>query len=161
MFVMNAGLFIPLFYMDESFNGYRTNLSLGGTGSLQWSSYLNNNLSLGIELAGAFAFSPNGNTMFTIPITGTVTWTFRHYPFEFPIFVGVGVNFLSLTDQLFFGPILEPGAGAYWYIAPKWELGLRAVYWWVPEIYLGSNPPPSHSRFGNFLGISASAIYHF
>ncbi|HUZ18053.1 MAG TPA: hypothetical protein VMV68_06680 [Spirochaetia bacterium] len=159
-FLLNAGLAIPLFFQQETGAVAGTNLSLGGVGSLGWDAYLNEHLSLGIDLGGMFALSPNQNVLFMVPITGTVTWTFRHYPFEFPIFLGAGVNFTVLTDQLYFGPILKPGAGAYMYISSKWELGLRATYWWVPEIYFGGTTPASRSRFGNFLGISFSAIFH-
>lgn len=161
MFLINAGLNIPLFFQSESGSTAATHLSLGGLGSLEVDFFLNNNLTVGGEFGGNFSFSPNGRTLFLVPVTAKVSWIFHVYPFDFPVFFGSGVDFMRLGNELFVGPIVMPGAGAYWNFTAKWSFGLRAVYWWVPEIYLGTSPPPSRSRFGNFLELSLSALYHF
>lgn len=161
MFLVNAGLFVPLFFQSESGTVSRTNLTLGGVGSLELDVYLNNNLAVGAEFGGTFSFSPNKHALFLIPITAKISWIFHVYPFDIPIFLGAGVDFMRLDNQYYFGPIVKPGAAGYWNITSKWSLGLRAVYWWVPEVYFGSSPQPSRSRFGNFLELSLSGLYHF
>ena len=161
MVYIDGGLFIPLFFMDEGGNHYPTNLSLGGDASIGWNAFLSNNFSLGAELGGTFSFSPNNRSLIMIPLTGKVTYWLRFYPFEFPIYLGAGINFMKLSNYLYFGPILKPGFGAYYDITSKWSAGVDLVYWWVPEIYFGPNPPASQSRFGNFLQISAAIGFHF
>jgi hypothetical protein len=47
---MNLGLFIPLFYTGGPDGLQDANLSLGGTGHLAWSAFLNNNLAVGGSL---------------------------------------------------------------------------------------------------------------
>ena len=161
MFLINAGPQIPLFYQSETGAISPTNLTVGGLGSLEVDFFLNNNLTVGGEFGGSFAFSPNNRTLFMVPVTAKVSWIFHLYPFDFPVFFGAGVNFMRLDNELFVGPIARPGVAAYWNFTSKWSFGLRAVYWWVPEIYFGQSPPPDRSRFGNFLDISLSALYHF
>lgn len=159
MFVINAGLFVPLFFQTEQGTVSTTNLTLGGTGSLEFDVFLNNNLATGVNLGGSFAFSPNGSTLFLVPVTAKISWIFHYYPFDFPVFFGAGVNFMELDNTLYVGPIAKPGVAGYWNFNSKWSFGLRAVYWWVPEIYFGTYA--SQSRFGNFLELSLSALYHF
>lgn len=161
MFVANAGLFVPLFFQAETGLTSPTNLSLGGVGSLELDVYLNNNIAAGVEFGGSFSFSPNGHALFLIPITGKFSYIFHVYPFDIPIFLGAGLDFMRLDNQFYVGPIVKPGIAGYYNITSKWSLGLRAVYWWVPEVYFGSSPPSSRSRFGNFFELSLSGLYHF
>ncbi len=162
-FTINAGLFIPLFFQDMNWNVFpaKDHLSLGGTGSLEWNAFIKNNLKLGVEFGGMFAFSPN-NTLFMIPVTGKITYIFRkYYPFEFPVSFGAGVNFSKLSESFYFGAILKPEVSGLWNYNSEWAFGLNIAYWWVPEIYFGESPPAEQSRFGNFLVTSLSALYHF
>jgi len=159
MFFFTGGLFIPLFFnfSDGTAVSAADQLSLGGMGSLKWSAFLNSKMSLGVELAGTFAFTPNRYVHALIPITAEFMYFFRRYPLEFPVGIGAGIAFNKLQDQLYVGPILKPGASAYWNISPQWALGLNLKYWWVPELYFDSRP----SGFGNFLEVSISGLYHF
>ncbi len=162
MFGLGAGFFLPLFYQDETGATAGTNLTFGGIAGLEWDAFLTNNVYLGAELAGNFSFSPNSQTLLLVALTPTIGYVFRFYPFEIPIFFGAGVNLSYLSPQLYVGPIAKPGVGFYWYFTSQWMLGLKAEYWWVPEIYFpGWTPGPSASRFGNFLSTSAFVVYHF
>ncbi len=161
MLSINLGLMIPLFYHLRDGGTTSANMSLGGLGSLEWGSFLNNNVSLGIELGGSFAFDVNGNALFKVPITGKISYFFRSYPFEFPVFLGAGLNISRYKDYTKFDPILKPGASFYWSYNPEWSFGVNTVYWWIPQIYRGSEPPSDHTAFGNFLEVSLSALYHF
>jgi hypothetical protein len=171
MFTINLGAFIPLFFYNpnpaegaDAVDG--TNLSLGGTGSLHWQGFLSNEFSVGAEVAGAFSFTPNRNTSFSLPITARASYFLRSFPFEFPIHIGAGINLSRLGESLHFEPIVKPGIGAYWEFSPQWSFGLDISYWWIPQLYTGTEsidtaPPPSSNRFGNFMVVLLSALYHF
>lgn len=162
MFVINLGMLAPLFLQDASTGAIlNPQLSAGGAGSLEVDVYLNNNIAAGVEFGGAFSFGVNSQSLFLVPITAKISWIFHLYPFDFPVFLGAGVDFLRLNSQLYVGPVLKPGAAAYWNITSKWSVGVKATYWWVPEIYFGPSPPSSRSLFGNFITVSLSGLYHF
>ncbi|MFO8063596.1 MAG: hypothetical protein R6V29_03085 [Spirochaetia bacterium] len=156
---INMGLFIPLFYSGGPDGTANANLSLGGTGSLQWNSYLNNNMTLGGELSGMFAFTPNERALFMVPLTVRYSYIFRAYPFEFPLHIGAGVNFSRLEEQGKIDPIVKPGASVLWNMNPDWAFGLNLTYWWVPQWYTGDLS--DDTRYGNFLETTLSAVYHF
>jgi hypothetical protein len=157
--VINMGLFIPLFFGGGPDGVAPTNLTLGGVGSLQWNSYLNNNMTLGGELGGEFSFTPNRRALFMVPLTVRYSYILRAYPFEFPLFIGAGVNFSRLEEQIKVDPIVKPGASVVWNMNPDWAFGLNVAYWFVPQWYRGGLA--DDSRYGNFLETTLSAIYHF
>jgi hypothetical protein len=158
---MNLGLFIPLFYSGGPDGVEDANLSLGGTGHLAWSAFVNNNLAVGGEFGGMFAFTPNRNTLFMIPLAARATWFFRSYPFEFPISLAAGVNFSRFRENFKTDPIVIPGAGFYWNLSTEWAFGFDARYWWVPQVYSGPEPASDETRFGNFLATTLSVLYRF
>lgn len=159
MLSINLGLFIPLFFAGDGINS--TNLTLGGVGSIQWNSFLNNNWSLGGEVGGMFAFTPNKRTLYMVPLTFRATYFLRSYPWEFPLYMGAGIVFSRVEKNFKLDPILKPGASIYWNYNPSWSFGLNLVYWWIPQIYSGPEPPSSDTRYGNFLETTLSALYHF
>ena len=102
MFFINGGVFIPLFFFDRSADVMDTNLTLGGTGSLSWQVFLSNHISVGGELGGMFALSPNKRVLYMIPLTVKATYWFRFYPFEIPISLGLGVPVEIITTSFSF-----------------------------------------------------------
>ena len=167
-FTIDLGILRPLFFhfpgasaVDDlnTFESAIGQLTLGGTGSLAWGSYLTPRFSLGVELSGSFTFSPNEYIQSLIPITMRMGYTFRKGSFEFPLHVNTGVVFNKYKDQLYFGPIVIPGITGYYNVNAEWGLGLSLDYWWVPEIYFGDRA--NQTGFGNMLDISFSARYHF
>ena len=158
---LNVGMLFPLFYTGGPDGRQDANLTLGGTGHLSWSSFLNNNLAVGGEFGGMFAFTPNRNTLFMIPLAARISYFLRAYPFEFPLTLAAGVNFSRFRDSFKTDPIVIPGAGFYWNYSTEWAFGLDLRYWWVPQIYRGPDPPAEDTRFGNFLGTTLSVLYRF
>jgi len=170
MFTVRAGILWPLFFAtpfsappDRSAGIHSTNLSIGGVGALEWSSYINSRVTLGGELSGMFAFSPNGRVLYMIPLTFKAAYWFRRYPFEFPIHCGVGVSLNSIGgDSFSLDFIVKPGASAIWNFNHEWAFGFHAVYWWIPQIYTGrGRVPREHTMFGNFLETTFSAMFRF
>lgn len=159
MFFINGGIMVPLFFQSLTGEVKKTNLSIGGAGSLAWSAFLNNKLFLGAELGGMFAVSPLKRVLIQIPITARIGYMFHRYPFDFPLLFGTGIIFTKLQEELYVGPVFKPGFSFYWNITNEWALGLNCIYWWVPQIY--TKDLKNSSRFGNFLEISFSGLFHF
>jgi hypothetical protein len=156
---ISAGLFIPLFF--QSFNGQlsgSTNLSLGGTGTLQWGIHLDNHWLVGLEVAGIFSQSVQKNFLYQVPITVRGSYIFHVFPFEFPVFLGAGMDIVKYREQAHINFILKPGFSSLWKYNLSWGFGLNAVYWWVPQPW---SPDPSWGRMGNFLEVTLTAQYSF
>ena len=165
MMTINLGVFIPLFFAGGPDGVADTNLSLGGTGNLQWTTHISNNVAVGGELGGMFAFSPS-RTLFMVPITARVEYFFRNYPWEFPVHLGAGMNISRIPDEATkIDPILKPGISMYYNTTGEWAFGANLVYWWVPQFYGDTEfQDPDlgdEDRFGNFLELSFSALYRF
>ncbi len=158
---LNLGMLFPLFYTGGPDGMEDANLTLGGTGHLMWSSFLTNDFAVGGEFGGMFAFTPNRNTLFMIPLAARASYFLRAYPFEFPLTLAAGINFSRFRDNFKIDPIVIPGAGFYWNYNAEWAFGLDLRYWWVPQVYSGPEPPSEDTRFGNFLGSTLSVLYRF
>lgn len=155
---LSAGLFIPLFFQDFD-GGYEgTNLKLGGAGSLQWGIHLNNNWMVGLEIGGMFSKSIQENTLYQLPITAKGSYIIHFFPFEFPIFVGTGLDVVKYTDQVHLNWIIKPGFSSIWKYNINWGFGLNVVYWWVLQPW---RDQPDLGRMGNFLELTLTAQYNF
>jgi hypothetical protein len=158
-FSLSLGLFIPLFFMD--FDGAildSTNLSLGGIGSLQWGIHLDNHWLVGAELGGIFSKSLQENMMYMLAITAKAAYIFHVFPFEFPIFLGAGMDIVKYGAQSHLDFILKPGFASLWKYNVNWGFGLNVVYWWVPQPW---PEVPSQALMGNFLEVTLTAQYSF
>lgn len=163
IFSINAGTILPLFIFGsdiETVGGF-SKLTVGASGSLRWGAFINNEMTLGVDLGGMFAFTKLERVLIMLPVSGMYTYAIRFYPFEVILQAGLGVNFTKMEDDLYIGPILKPGASFYWNYSGEWSFGLQTEYWFVPEIYFGTNVPVEHTAFGNFLGITLTVLYHF
>ena len=162
MFFINGGVFIPLFFFDRSGEVMKTNLTLGGTGSLCWQVFLSNHISIGGELGGMFALSPNKRVLYMIPLTVKTTYWLRFYPFGIPISLGLGGNLSILEEAAHIDFIAKPSIGFFWNFNEEWAFGANATYWFVPQIYSGSGKvQSSHSMFGNFMDVTLSVLFRF
>lgn len=158
---ISAGLFIPLFF--QSFPIFSptyesTNVKLGAAISLQWSIHLNNNWLTGIEVGGALSKDINDAAFFMLPITAKVGYIIHFFPFEFPIYLGTGLNIVKLEDVLNLTWIIKPGFSSIWKYNINWGFGLNVVYWWVPQFWPDD---PDEARMGNFLELTLTAQYNF
>ena len=154
---------MPLFFMDftpasGSSAVSLTNLTVGGTGYLTYEAYLNNNLKLGMEVGGMFAYSPNTNPFFMIPITAKFGYEFHFGQFSMPIYLGAGINIITYDDATNVQLLFKPGISLYWNYNSNWGFGGNLVYWISPEIIFAA---PDETRVGNFLDFTISAQYHF
>jgi hypothetical protein len=156
---INLGPFIPLFLLANDGTVSKTNLTLGGTGSIAWSAYVSSAIRIGAEIGGVFAFSrPNLNTLLSLPILARVQYVMTFYPFEVPISLGVGMNIVKYGELKNIDLLIKPGASLMWIYDSKWSFGLNLAWWWDMQFYPSD---PTQSRTGNFLEVSLSALYHY
>jgi len=156
-FSPTLGLLVPLFFMSWQPAAYATNLSPGAVLSLQIQPYLTPNIRLGGELALLSAFSPNANWLLEASLTAKISYVISLYPFEIPLSLGAGVNWVKYLSDSALDPLLKPSVSLFWIYNSSWSYGLNFTYWWDMQF----SATPSESRVGNFLEISLSALYHY
>ncbi|MBN2656913.1 MAG: hypothetical protein JXR86_07615 [Spirochaetales bacterium] len=162
-FAIHAGMFFPLFFFDptpaDGESAFAaTKLTVGGAGSLMYEAYLNNNFKIGLEIGGIFAYSPNENPFFMVPITTRIAYEFHFGQFSLPLFWGMGINIITYQDEKNVQFLMKPGASLYWHFNSDWSFGGTLSYWVSPEIVPSDH---SYDRIGNFLDFTLSARYHF
>jgi hypothetical protein len=155
---LSLGLFIPLFFQSFDWDYSRTNLKLGVAGFFQWGIHLNNNWMVGLEVGGMLGRSIQENRLYQLSFTAKGTYIIHFFPFEFPIFVGTGLDVVKYTDQVHLNWIVKPGFSSIWKYNDKWGFGLNVVYWWVLQPW---KYDPDLGRMGNFLDVTATAQYNF
>jgi hypothetical protein len=165
---IGIGMQIPLFIHNPSPESGETainptNLKLGLTGSLGWAAFLNNNISLGLDVAAAYSADVNKAGFFTVPFTINAAYFLRSSPFEIPIHLGFGMNIMKYKDITTLGIMAKSGVSLYWNAIQDWSFGLNLMYWWMPEIYSKTDGeiPTTMTRIGNFLEVTVSAMYNF
>jgi len=163
---INAGMFIPFYIAGGGSISWGANLSLGGMGSISWASYLSNEFRVGAEVGGSFSFTPNRHALFMIPVVANATYVFQAYPFEFPVSMGLGVSVsqIELNGEQYrkWDPFVKATGSFFWNYSSQFAFGANLDYWFVPQIYLArSDAGPAETRYGSFLGITLSALYHF
>lgn len=155
----SLGLFLPLFYykLDPGvIEG--TNLSIGARGAITYNAYLSNSFTLGIEFCGAFAFSPNYNAYWSLPITLKASYIIYLGETEMPLSLGAGLDFASFLGYSRMDFILKPEFAMYWKIDPKISLGFSISYWFIPALASAEQEAhsPGQSRLVNLIDLSIS-----
>jgi hypothetical protein len=162
--VFSLGTVIPLFFLKFDTGAVEaTNLTVGAKGSIQYLTYLSPSFTLGFELMGGFAFTPNFNIYWTLPITAQISYIIPIGTWSIFLNLGLGVDFQSFIGYSHMDPFVRPQVAVYMPLDPSLELGLVAGYWLIPQFALQDQEKnkPGQSRLGNFLDISLSLIYHF
>lgn len=157
-FSIEAGLFMPFFYQSFEGDYLDTHLTPGGNLALQFSAYINSFLRLGMELGGALSFDPNMKILLMMTMSFQTTYVISVSRFEFPVFLGAGVNFMKYdedkNDTLI---LLKPGFGAFWRWDANLSFGVNISWWWNLEFPIEESP----GMMGNFMHISPVLFYHF
>ena len=96
--------------------------------------------------------------MYMLAITAKAAYIFHVFPFEFPIFLGAGMDIVKYGAQSHLDFILKPGFASLWKYNVNWGFGLNVVYWWVPQPW---PEEPSKGLMGNFLEVTLTAQYSF
>jgi hypothetical protein len=157
---ISAGMFVPLFLLPTGIvllSGSPPHLSVGAVGSLSWATYITPQVRVGVDLAGNFTLDPNSNVLLMLPLVFKASYILSLYPFEFPLTMGIGPNFLLYTGLTDLDLLLRPGVGFYWNYSSSWAFGANLNYWFDMQF----TTDPTLTRYGNFLEFSLSALYHF
>jgi hypothetical protein len=158
---ISLGPFIPLFFMAPGGDTSETRLTLGGSGSISWMAYVSGAVRIGAEIGGIFAFGPNKipsrTTLLALPILARAQYVLTFYPFEVPLSLGLGMNIVKYDTDVAIDLLIKPGASVMWIYDSKWSFGLNLA-WWCDMQFAAD---PAQSRIGNFLEVTASALYHY
>ncbi len=157
---LNAGVFLPLFDLPSGvvfMSGNPPQLTPGAVGSLSWAAYVAPQIRVGLDVAGSFTLSPNANVLLMLPFVAKASYIFGFYPFELPVTLGVGANIVKYTSLSTLDLLIRPGVGLYWIYNSSWSFGANLNYWFDMQF----NTDPTKTRYGSFLEISLSALYHF
>jgi hypothetical protein len=157
---MDLGPLIPLFFQDFSWNTYDSTLSLGGVASLQWNTYLSSFFRAGVEIGGSFNLSPQQRTLLLMPILLKITYVYNISRFEFPVFLGAGINVVRYRDWSQVDFMLKMGLGGYWRYDANWAFGLQAAWWWDFQPVTRFQDP-EQARMAHYLEISPALLYSF
>lgn len=159
-FNISVGALVPAFFAGE-LDGNRHGLSPGGTGSLAFNYFLNQNIFVGGKLSGMFAATRLSNMLFIIPIGAQVGYQLLFGRFEVPITLMIGGALQRYLEKEHFGLIVQPGASFFWRFNPDWSFGFNANWWFVPQWPRPGADGIRRTVFGNFLELTMSARYHF
>ena len=136
-----------------------SHLSVGGVGSLTYSTYLSPNIKVGLQLAGSFTKEINDNWLYMIPVT--VKGSYEFHPWNritIPLHLALGINMSSWKQNFTVDPIIRPGFGVYFDWSTEWSFGADMTYWFVPQLSADDN---EYDAIGNFLDATLTAEYHF
>jgi len=163
-FAFSLGGLIPLFHYRLS-NGdvEGTNLFPGLKSSLQYFTYLTNSLTVGVELDGGLAFTPNFNIYWFLPIMGKVTYFLPVGDFTIPLSLSAGVNFQKFLEWSRADLVVKPEIGFAMRIDPDFTLCFTAAWWFIPQIANDTqeNFSSGQSVLANFLDVGVMLIYNF
>lgn len=159
---LNAGLYVPLSFVEFDGTVSDPNQTLGGVGAIQWNAYLNSFFRLGLEAGMSFSFGPkpNRNVFLMVPLTVKATFLLNYDRFEFPFFLGLGANVVKYgTNNLYdVALIAKPGAAVYYRYNSNLSFGLNLIWWLNLEFPAVDY---NHAIVGNALEVSPSIFYHF
>ena len=155
---ISAGLQAPLFTFGGDASTTDDKLKLGGLFAFQYQNFVAPGLALGGTISGAFNGTIGGRSLFIAPLSFRTAYWWSLLPFELCVGVEAGGYLMRLEGKGMLGPFAKAGGGAYWRSSPSWSLGLQTYYWLVPEIHTGDYA--DLTRFGNFLEVGLSAVYH-
>ena len=127
-----------------------------------YSRFLGPHFFLGIEIGVKFNSTLQQNTIFLIPIGMRTGWQFIMNRFEFPLFMTIGFAPQRVLDSSYTGLFLKGGGGAFYRFNPDWSFGLNTDWNWYPQWPReDGRRVPNKDVYGNILGLTLSARYHF
>lgn len=166
---IRLGVGFPLFLLAsepvETYQGERKsvlapNLSLMGSGAVNWNTYLNPWFTIGMEVSGALAVDINDALLYQVPILVRGGYVIGLPQMEIPLMLGLGAVVMRLVDKTSVAFALQPAASFLWRATPDWSFGATAEYWFTWEPPWGGGEDNPH-MFGNFVTATATAVYHF
>lgn len=113
----------------------KTNISMGGYGSLDYEVFVNPYISMGGELGYQFNFAADGNILSCVPILYRVTYFPVQGKIDVPVSLGLGFNYMGFNGNSKFTLNAHLDFGARYYFSDAWGLGIQSGISWSPEWY--------------------------
>ena len=165
IFCINLGLVKPLFFVDSNDGYLKTQMNLGGFGSLAYNYFLDSHWYLGGELGGMFCSTIDENMFYIVPIGFRAGYQLIFNRFEFPLSLMIGFAPQAYNERTYLGLFAKPSAGAFFRFNPDWSFGINTSFWWVPEWTNKKRVLPSGTSVINIHGFfwefSLGIRYHF
>ena len=165
IFCISLGLVKPLFFVEQSEGYFKTQMKLGGMGSLAYNYFIDSHWFLGAELSGMFASTVGENMFYIVPIGARIGYQFILNRFEFPFSFMLGFAPQSYNQVTYFGLFSKIGGGAFFRFNSDWSFGINTSFWWVPEWTKKTREWDRQIKniniHGFFWEISIGARYHF
>lgn len=158
LITVHLGAVVPLFNTggDIGFTK-KTNMNVGGLGTIGFSQFINNRIALGGEVSFAFNTTLGDNLYFYIPMMFTTSYETVFDRIRVPVSLGVGFAFQTYNSINYFGPLIRPKVGAYYQYSPSWSFGLAAEWSTIFQFYKESK----NNRINNMANILVGMRYHF
>ncbi len=159
IYSISASLLIPLFIYTPADIPAIVNdkMHLGGYFSLGWDAFLNRKATLGAEIGYSFSQAIDSRLYMSVPFLVRASYYLAQGDFNLPVSIGIGGVYNNFDDQHYFGLMVKPEVSGYWKLNDEWGLGLNAAYWFVPEIYFGTEA--DKTSYGNFISIVLLLTY--
>lgn len=146
IFTINVGTNVPLSVTyfdvakDESVTKFgpgeeKTNLTMGGYGSLDYEVFVSPYLSMGGELGYQFNFASDGKIFSCVPMLYRLTYMPVQGDIEVPVSLGLGFNYMSYNSNSKFTLMAHLNVGARYYFSETWGLGIQTGVSYTPEWY--------------------------
>jgi hypothetical protein len=166
-FMPALGITVPALFIGES-GTLAHNINVGVTLSLAYTRFLTPHVFIGGEINGMAASTKRSNLLYIVPFGVKAGYQFTLYqlplPFwmrriEIPLSLTIGGAAQSYLDneENYFGFFLKPEVSLFFRFNQDWSFGLNVNWWWIPQW----TRDPSKDVYGNFLGITLAARYHF
>jgi hypothetical protein len=161
-FTISLGVIFPTVFHDSEPKVISHNFfPVGGAGSLAYTHFLNSHYFLGIEVGVNFNLTLGKNTIFIIPVGVRTGWQFILNRFEFPVTLAVGVVPYRYLNFSYTGMFIKLGASGFFRFSPEWSFGLSTDWSWYPQWPRTENYPTARDIYGNIVGVTLAARYHF
>jgi len=162
-FAISLGVIFPTVFLN---NGkkieHNFDPSVGGTGSLAYSYFLNSHLFLGAEIGIKFNYTLADNTVFLVPLGVRAGWQFIIRRFEIPLNFTIGIAPQRYLNQGYLGMVMKGGASVYYRFNPDWSFGISSEWSWYPQWPKeNGRRVPHKDMHANIVSLTISARYHF
>lgn len=132
----------------------------GGLGSIEYSYFLTDTVSVGGSAGFGFNSTAGGHIFNFVPVAAKITWHPVAGRFEFPLSLEAGFSAHSYSNFKYLGIFLKPSFTVFFRLNPSWSIGGQLSYMFMPEFCKLYNPK-SENILGQFLNFGLSLRYHF
>lgn len=155
------GVTFPLNFptLHSAFVG-KSQLKIGGAGTIGYHSYVTSKIAIGVDVGFGFNLSIGKHSFNTVPVVITATYEPALWKFSFPLTLGVGFAWESFNGKNYFpGLVVKPEIGCQYRINDSWTIGVESAYMFLPEFnQLHGNGP---NKYGHFWTADICARYMF